>query len=69
MPTDPQHLKWKTDNELKIAIISTILGQLAFFSFLLVLNFITCLFGVLMINFSTFLPVLPIFKKEKIHEK
>ena len=28
MQTDPQHLKWKTDNDLKTAIISTILGQL-----------------------------------------
>ena len=64
--TDPQNLKWKTDNDLKTAIISTILGQLAFFSFLLVLNVIACLFRVLiMINFSTFLPFLPIFKKEK----
>ena len=69
MSTDPQHLKWKTDNDLKTATISTILGQLAFFSFLLVSNFIACLFRVLMINFSKFLPFLPIFKKEKIHEK
>ena len=36
MPTDPKHLKWKTDNDLKTAKISTILGQFAFFSFLLV---------------------------------
>ena len=69
MPTDPQHLKWKTDNDLKPAIISTILGQLALFSFLLVLNFIVCLFRVLMVDFSSFLPFLPIFKEEKIHEK
>ena len=69
MPTDPQHLKWKTDNDLKSAIISTILDKLAFFSFLLVLNFIAYLFRVLMINFSTFLPFLLIFKEEKIHEK
>ena len=69
MPIDPQHLKWKIDNDLKTAIISTILGQLTFFSFLLVLNFIACLFRVLMMNFSKFLPFLPIFKKEKIHEK
>ena len=70
MQTDPQNLKWKTDNDLKTAIISTILGQLAF-SFLLVLNFITCLFRVLMINFSTFLlsTFLPIFKKEKNTQK
>ena len=69
MPTDPPHLKGNTDNDLKTAIIPTILGQLAFFSFLLVLNFIACLFRVLIINFSTFLSFLPIFKKEKIHEK
>ena len=69
MPTDPQHLKYKTDNDLKTAIISTILGQLAFFSFLLVLNFIACLFRVRMINFSTFLLFIPIFKKENIPEK
>ena len=25
MQTDPQHLQWKTDNDLKTAIISTIL--------------------------------------------
>ena len=72
MPTDPQHFKWKADNDLKTTIISIILVQLTFFSFLLVLNLITCLFRALTINFSTFLPFLPIFKKEKIqnvHEK
>ena len=70
MQTDPQHLKWKTDNDLKTAIISTILGQLAF-SFLLVLNFIACLFRVLtcMINFSMFLPLYPFSSKIKIHKK
>ena len=70
MQTDPQHLKWKTDNDLKTAIISTILGQLAF-SFLLFLNFIACLFRVLtcMINFSTFLPVYPLSRKIKIQKK
>ena len=71
MQTDPQHLKWKTDNDLKTAIISTILGQLAF-SFLLVLNFIACLFRVLtyyMINFSMFLPLYPFSRKIKIHKK
>ena len=67
MQTDPKHLKWKTDNDLKTAIISTILGQLAF-SFLLVLNFITCLFRVLMINFSMFLPFYPFSRKKKIHK-
>ena len=69
MSTNPQHLKWKTDNDLQTAIISTKLGQLAFFSFLLVLNFIACLFRVLMINFSTFLPFYPFSRKKKIHEK
>ena len=69
MPADLQHLKWKTDNDLKTAIILTILGQFAFASFLLVLNFIARLFRVLMINCSVFLPFLFIFKKEKIHEK
>ena len=70
MQTDPQHLKWKTDNDLKTAIISTILGQLAF-SFLLVLNLIACLFRVLtcMINFSMFLPLYPFSSKIKIHKK
>ena len=70
MQTDPQHLKCKTDNDLKTAIISTILGQLAF-SFLLVLNFIACLFRVLtcMINFSMFSTSLPIFKKDKNTQK
>ena len=62
MPTDPQHLKWKTDNDLKTAIISTILGQFAFLSFLLVLNFNACLCRVLTIDSSTFLSI---FKKEK----
>ena len=69
MPTGPQHLKLKTDNDLKTATISIILGQLAFFGFLLVLNFISCLFRVLMIYFRTFLPFLTVFKKEKVHEK
>ena len=72
MQTDPQHLKWKTDNDLKTAIISTILGQLAF-SFLLVLNFIACLFRVhvltCMINFTMFLPLYPFSSKIKIHKK
>ena len=70
MQTDPQHLKWKTDNDLKTAIISTILGQLAF-SFLLVLNFIACLFRVLtcMINFSMFLPLYPFSSKIKNTQK
>ena len=66
MPTDPQHLKGKTDNDLKTAaIISTIPGQLAFFSFLLVLNFIACLFRVFMINFSTLLPFFTHFQERK----
>ena len=65
MPTDPQQLKWKTDNDLKTAIISSLLGQLAFFSFLLVLNFIACLFRVLMINFSMCLPFYPFLRKKK----
>ena len=35
MPTDPQHFKWKADNDFKKnTIISTILVQLTFFSHL-----------------------------------
>ena len=55
MLTDPHHFKRKVDNGFITTIIATVIFKLALFSFLIVINFILCLFQVLIINFSALL--------------
>ena len=69
MPTDPQFFKRKVGNDFKTTITATIIFKLTFVSFLIVFNFIACLFLVPIIDYIMFSSLISIFNKKKINEK